>query len=116
MSTELLLRVLSLIAPASWSVHPPQYCYGGRAVTKSAPYTDLQSQRDCVFQPRVARNEPPWVRWIERSQPQRGCGSIPYPSQHIRRNAVGVGLEFPCAPKVGADAPTLGFEPQSRWD
>jgi len=23
-------------APASWSVHPPQYCYGGRAVTESA--------------------------------------------------------------------------------
>src|SRR5712671_5343764 len=32
-----------------------------------------QSQRDCVLQPRVARNELPWEnRWNE-SQPQRGC-------------------------------------------
>ncbi len=26
----------------------------------SAPYTHLQSRRDCVLQPRVARNELPW--------------------------------------------------------
>ena len=34
----------------------------------------LQSQRDCVFQPRVARNELPWEIVGRNSQPQRGCG------------------------------------------
>ena len=33
----------------------------GKAATSPAPYTHLQSQRDCVFQPRVARDELPWV-------------------------------------------------------
>src|SRR5438309_1115710 len=33
----------------------------GTLPTLPAPYTDFQSQRDCVFQPRVARNELPWV-------------------------------------------------------
>jgi hypothetical protein len=32
------------------------------------------------------------------------------------RNAVGVDFYFRLAPKVGAGAPTLGFEPESRWD
>ena len=39
-----------------------------------APYTNLQSQRDCVSQPRVARNELPWVHSDKDAQPQRGCG------------------------------------------
>src|SRR2546429_8045018 len=42
------------------------------AFGKSRP--DVQSQRDCVLQPRVARNELPWVRRITATQPQRGCG------------------------------------------
>src|SRR6266571_7330214 len=33
-----------------------------------------QSQRDCVFQPKVARNELPWVTVCKWIQPQRGCG------------------------------------------
>ena len=32
-----------------------------------------QSQRDCVFQPRVARNELPWETNPEFHQPRRGC-------------------------------------------
>jgi hypothetical protein len=32
----------------------------GEVMLKPAPYTDLQSQRDCVVKPRVARNELPW--------------------------------------------------------
>ena len=40
----------------------------------SARYADPQSQRDCVSQPRVARNELPWVRPEKDPQPQRGCG------------------------------------------
>src|SRR6185436_18022296 len=39
------------------------------------PITPIsQSQGDCVLQPRVARNELPWVDGGEWPQPQRGCG------------------------------------------
>ena len=38
-----------------------------------------QSQRDCVLQPRVARNELPWVRRAQHPQPQRGCGHFRCP-------------------------------------
>jgi len=44
---------------------------------RSATESRLQSQRDCVLQPKVARHELPWVvvwKWI---QPQRGCGLTP---------------------------------------
>lgn len=34
----------------------------------------FQSQRDCVLQPRVGRNELPWEIVRGNSQPQRGCG------------------------------------------
>src|SRR5437867_9348293 len=34
----------------------------------------LQSQRDCVIQPRVTRNELPWVACRIGFQPQRGYG------------------------------------------
>ena len=33
-----------------------------------------QSQRDCGLQPKVARNELPWVTMRNWIQPQRGCG------------------------------------------
>ena len=35
-----------------------------------------QSQRDCVLQPKVARNELPWVTFRNPTQPQRGCGKF----------------------------------------
>src|SRR5438132_730473 len=37
----------------------------------------LQSQRDCVTKPGVARNELPWVHQPDRLQPQRGCVTLP---------------------------------------
>ena len=37
---------------------------------------DLESQRDSVPKPRVARHELPWVGRIPSRQPQRGCGSL----------------------------------------
>ena len=61
-----------------------------------------QSQRDCVLQPKVARNELPWVTIRRRIQPQRGCGH----SAFIRRacenghNPVGVAIFFGRFPKV----------------
>src|SRR5437879_1706195 len=42
----------------------------------SAPYAHFQSQRDCVLQPRVARNELPWVPFRKTHQPQRGCVTV----------------------------------------
>ena len=36
-------------------------CFSGKDEGRAtAPYTHLQSRRDCVLQPRVARNELPW--------------------------------------------------------
>ena len=43
-----------------------------KAVEDSAPYTDIQSQRDCVLQPRVARRELPWVRTRKTSPTPTG--------------------------------------------
>src|SRR3989442_682556 len=43
-------------------------------LSRSAPI--LQSQRDCVLQPRVARNELPWVTRLRCSNPER-VASVP---------------------------------------
>jgi hypothetical protein len=70
-----------------------------------------QSQRDCVLQPKVARNELPWERYAQESnlngvvarrrspmpQPCWGCDS--------RRLTQG-----------GSFLATLGFEAESLWD
>jgi len=52
----------------------------------SAPLSE--SERDYVLQPKVARNELPWVIHSDASQPQRGCG---WRCTRMRRNPVGVG-------------------------
>jgi len=54
----------------------------GRSVRDSVAHTRVQSQRDCalceadVRQPRVARNELPWVRGCHAANPERvaACG------------------------------------------
>ena|SRR5213593_4449568 len=76
----------------------------------------LQSQRGCVHEPRVARNELPWVIVIYISQPQRGCGECRAQTE----------TEWPqprCGWKFFADGTqgsacraTLGFVTESRWD
>src|SRR2546423_6554950 len=51
----------------------------GKAAEGTAPYTHLQSRRDCVLQPRVARNELPWERPRENIfNPERvvACAAI----------------------------------------
>src|SRR6266699_2217245 len=45
---------------------------------------DSQSRRDCVLQPRVARNELPWEIVQTASQPQRGCGRARHPRTQFR--------------------------------
>ncbi len=73
----------------------------------------LQSQRDCVLQPRVARNELPWVTvTVGKISNPNGVASF-----DSRRAATPLGL---CA--IGTHSQgssflaTLGFVPESRWD
>ena len=55
-------------------------------VTRCVSRDSRQPQRGCVLQPRVARNELPWVGTGKLLQPQRGCGIQP----PVGRNPVGV--------------------------
>jgi hypothetical protein len=55
-------------------------CESGRGLPHSKTLVRFaESQRDSVLQPRVARDELPWVKVEEDNQPQRGCSQ--------RRNA-----------------------------
>ena len=70
-----------------------------------------QSQRDCVLQPKVARNELPCVNRPHRSQPQRGCVIL----LSFSRNPVGVvtilsGL-FPLSPAEPRPSASLRLSP-----
>ena len=75
-----------------------------------------QSQRDCVLQPKVARNELPWVT-VRKSIP---TATRLWP---IRLNHRGTLATTPLAlfsfcdrePKVGTDAPTLGWRLMPRY-
>src|SRR5258707_15793 len=86
---------------------------------EAAPYTYLQSQRDCVLQPRVASNELPWGKWSNGITTPTGlrvgrwCWSRP-----CGRNPVGLRGCFAVAvcPRVARKLATLGFEPESLWD
>ena len=81
-----------------------------------------QSQRDCVLQPRVARDELPWVTVGMVFNPNGVVSSGP----RRCRNPVGVGCSLPddsqgssCLPpslRCGAARATLGFAPESLWD
>ncbi|MSU62837.1 MAG: type II secretion system protein [Pedosphaera sp.] len=55
----------------------------------------LQSQRDCVLQPKVARHELPWVVRVENDQPQRGCGSKIFPIVTTPLGLKSFSLQFP---------------------
>ena len=65
-------------APASWSAAVP-----------SAPCTRFQSQRDCVCQPRVARNELPWVSPVRSINPE-GVEASPSLGTNSGCNPLGV--------------------------
>ena len=71
----------------------------------------LQSQRDCVFQPRVARNELPWVSGRMDFNPN---GVV---SRLRRRAATPLGLFAVGHVSQGSSfLTTLGYEPESLWD
>ena len=44
-----------------------------------------KSQRDFALQPKVARNELPWVNGPTNPQPQRGCVNLSYAAIPVRR-------------------------------
>ncbi len=74
--------------------------------------TASQSQRDCIHQPRVARNELPWVNGKRNFQPQRGCifpapmGCNPFRVDYFCFT-VTQGISF---------LATLGWMMESLWD
>jgi hypothetical protein len=81
---------------------------GSKKMVGGAP----QSQRDCIHQPRVARNELPWVDCKRHSQPQRGCifftptGYNPFRVDDIR---------FTIS-QGSSSLATLGYMMESLWD
>ena len=78
----------------------------------------VQSQRDCVFQPRVAVTRLRWENVGRKSQPQRACGlrHARTGRKRNRHNRVAVDDSLAGGPKVGAGAPILGCTSQSLWD
>src|SRR5437667_12213025 len=77
------LHLFSGVRPSSGAASPSSPCTsdspGGAgdsdeaAPEDAAPYTHLQSRRGCVLQPRVARNELPWVMAACAPQLRRSC-------------------------------------------
>ena len=71
-----------------------------------------QSQRDCILQPRVARNELPWVDCKRNFQPHRGCiffaptGCNPFRVDDVCFT-ISQGSSF---------LATLGYMMESLWD
>src|SRR6266508_5394861 len=73
-----------------------------------------QSQRDCVLQPRVARNELPWEnRWNE-SQPQRGCvGDTHGAASRLATTPLGLIDHLASLPRVARSEPD--WPPSQPW-
>src|SRR5205823_11880411 len=80
-----------------------------------APYPYLQSQRDCVTQPRVARNELPWVKVPDNSQPQRGCGMVLFPLSSATTLS-GLSSMSRAFSQGSSSLATLGFVTESLLD
>jgi len=73
----------------------------------------VQSQRDCVLQPRVARHELPWgFRTTRQSTPTGLWTRTPEPG----RNPVGVDAILTAISQGSSCLATLGFGAESLWD
>jgi len=70
-----------------------------------------QSQRDCVLQPRVARNELPWVEWIGDLSP-KGVAS---PGRRHAATPLGLFILNPVS-QGSSFLATLCFKSESLWD
>src|SRR5437870_4956709 len=86
---------------------------------RSALYTQFQSQRDCVCQPRVARNELPWVDPVRSINPE----GVEAPSLKRRRHSEQILAATPLGlirlgtfSQGSSFLATLGFGPESLWD
>src|ERR1035441_1646480 len=84
---------------------------GPHGTTENSAVLQLQSQRDCGLQPRVARNELPWVGVRTVFNPN----GVVSPGRH--RAATPLGL-FPATrfSQGSSSLATLGFVPESLWD
>ena len=71
----------------------------------------LQSQRDCVLQPRVARNELPWVAVRRVFNPNEVA-----PQVRVRATTPLGLLACGFVSQGSLFLATLGLEPESRWD
>src|SRR5947208_5148858 len=76
-----------------------------------------QSQRDCALQPKVARNEPPWVT----NQTNRTTSTRLWPSalrvrKRNSRNRVAVDNVCRTMTQGSSFLATLGVKTESRWD
>ena len=75
------------------------------------PTAFLQSQRDCVLQPKVARNELPWVAKQSWFNPNGAAATS------LGFAATPLGLWFTATVSQGSSClATLGYEPESLWD
>ena len=84
---------------------------GRRETRAERPQHRRQSQRDCVFQPRVARNELPWVPGPIVFNPNGVASGFK------RSTATPLGLfVLRPVPQGSSFLATLGFGPESFWD
>jgi hypothetical protein len=83
----------------------------------NSPTVTRESQRDSVLQPRVARNELPWVMASQPFQPQRGCGPlVSFLAPNVCHNPVGVDPHDSSSTQGSSCVATLGCLAQSLWD
>jgi len=72
----------------------------------------LQSQRDCIHQPKVGAQRLPWVNRKNGFQPQRGC-ILPVP---VGCNPFRVGNVWSTNTQGSSFLATLGWMTESLWD
>ena len=98
-----------ILAPKP-AARPRIYAYSIADAAHAGQLKVVQSQRDCVLQPRVARHELPWVSRFQIINPD-GVASSRTPA------ATPSGLTgFATITQGSSCLATLGFEPESRWD
>ena len=77
-------------------------------------------KRDCIIQPRVARDELPWDTWNHNYiNPNRGCGVVDIalnPNDRVDATSSRLVFNQTFRPKVARKLATFGFVAQSRWD
>src|SRR6266566_6170310 len=79
--------------------------------------THFQSRRDCVLQPRVARNELPWEIVPRYANPERVAAAVcGTEHRNTGRNPFRVGPSLRLPTQGSSFLATLGFVPESLWD